>query len=252
MVDFSLTGKVAFVTGASKGIGRSIAAALAESGADVALAARGIEGLQQTAALVEEAGRKALVLQCDVTDTSSVEESITKTVKELGGLDIVVNNAGGTRFMSPLTDMREDGWTKVVDLNLTSIFRVCKAAAPHLMSKGKGSVINVASVDGVSPTPLRANYSAAKAGVIAVTRVLAQEWAEAGVRVNTLSPGAVETEIWGSLAENEFFVNMTLERIPMKRWGKPEEMAGAVVFLASDASSYMTGANLIVDGGMTA
>lgn len=251
-VDFSLESKVAFVTGASRGIGRAIAVALAEHGADVAVAARTVEALEETAAEVEATGRRALVVPCDVTDTAQVESAVATTIEKLGDLQIVVNNAGGTRFMSPVAAMREDGWSKVIDLNLTSVFRVCKAAGAHLLSKGKGSVINISSVDGVSPTPLRANYSAAKAGVIALTRVLAQEWAELGIRVNTISPGAVDTEIWGSLSEDQGFVQMTLDRIPMARWAKSEEIAGAAVFLASDAASYITGANLIVDGGWTA
>lgn len=249
---FSLEGKIAYVTGASRGIGRAIGIGLAQHGADVALAARSVEGLEETAALVRAAGRRALVVECDVTDTAAVEASVARTIEELGGLDIVVNNAGGTRFMSPLVGMREDGWHKVLDLNLSSAFRVCKAAGPHLLGQGRGSVINVASVDGVQPTPLRANYSSAKAGLIAMTRVLAQEWAPIGVRVNALSPGAVDTEIWGALSKDENFVKMTLAQIPMGRWAQPEEIVGAAVFLASEASSYVTGANLIVDGGWTA
>lgn len=249
---FSLEGKIAYVTGASRGIGRAIGVGLAQHGADVALAARSVEGLEETAVLVRAAGQRALVVECDVTDTAAVEASVARTIEELGGLDIVVNNAGGTRFMSPLVGMREDGWHKVLDLNLSSAFRVCKVAGPHLLGQGRGSVINVASVDGVQPTPLRANYSAAKAGLIAMTRVLAQEWAPIGVRVNALSPGAVDTEIWGALSKDENFVKMTLDQIPMGRWAQPEEIVGAAVFLASEAASYVTGANLIVDGGWTA
>lgn len=249
---FSLEGKIAYVTGASKGIGRAIGVGLAQHGADVALAARSVEGLEETAELVRGTGRRALVVECDVTDTAAVESSVARTIKELGGLDIVVNNAGGTRFSSPLIGMREDGWHKVIDLNLSSVFRVCKAVGAHLLNQGRGSVINVASVEGVQPTPLRANYSSAKAGLIAMTRVLAQEWAPIGVRVNALSPGAVDTELWGALAQDENYVKMTLEQIPMGRWAQPDEMVGAAVFLASEASSYVTGANLIVDGGWTA
>lgn len=251
-VDFSLTSKVAFVTGASRGIGKAIAIAFAEYGADVAVAARTLDALEQTAKEIEATGRRAVVVPCDVTQTDQVEKAIDQTVAEFGGLDIVVNNAGGTRFMSPLIGIREEGWRKVVDLNLDSVYRVCKIAGPHLIERGGGSVINVASIDGVEPSPLRANYSAAKAGVIMLSRVLAIEWAPFGVRVNALSPGAVATDIWGNLVEDKNFVEMSRSRIPMKRWAEPEEMAGAAVFLASDAASYVTGANFIVDGGMTA
>lgn len=252
MVSFSLEGRVALVTGASRGIGKAIAVGFAEHGADVAVAARTFDALEQTAKEIQATGRRAAVIPCDVTNSAQVDEMVAKTVSELGGLDILVNNAGGTRFMSPLTTMREDGWMKVIDLNLNSVYRVCKAAAPHLMESDHASVINVASIDGVEPTPLRTNYSAAKAGVIAITRVLCQEWAQLGIRVNTLSPGAVETDIWGSLSEDEHFVKMVTERIPMGRWATAEEMVGPALFLASDASSYMTGGNLIVDGGSTA
>ncbi|MCA1841322.1 MAG: SDR family NAD(P)-dependent oxidoreductase [Actinomycetota bacterium] len=250
--EFSLEGKVALVTGASRGIGKAIAIGFARYGADVAVAARTVSDLEETAKQIEATGRRAVAIPCDVTDTEQVESMVAKTIADLGGLHIVVNNAGGTRFMAPIAAMRQDGWDKVIDLNMSSIFRVCKAVSGHLMSQGGGSVINVASIDGVEPTPLRVNYSAAKAGVIAMTRVLAQEWAAIGVRVNTLSPGAVETDIWGSLAEDDSFVKMVTDRIPMGRWATAEEMVGAAVFLASDASSYVTGANLIVDGGTTA
>ena len=251
-VDLSLEGKVAYVTGASRGIGRAIAVGLAEHGADVAVLARSVDALEETAQAVKDVGKRALVIPCDVTDTEQIDASVERTINDLGGIDIVVNNAGGTRFMSPLVGMREDGWNKVIDLNLTSVFRVCKAAGPHLLNKGNGSVINIASVDGVAPTPLRANYSAAKAGLLAMTRVLAQEWAALGVRVNAISPGAVETDIWGSLSEDPNFVKMTMERIPMGRWATPQEMVGITVFLASEAASYVTGANFVIDGGMTA
>ncbi|HLF69388.1 MAG TPA: SDR family NAD(P)-dependent oxidoreductase [Actinomycetota bacterium] len=251
-IELSLEGKVALVTGASRGIGRAIAVAFGAHGAAVSVSARNVEDLEQTAKLVEEAGGRALVVPCDVTQTDQVEAMVHQTISGLGGLEIIVNNAGGTRFMSPLAAMREDGWNKVIDLNLTSVFRVCKAVAPHLIEQKKGSVINISSIDGVEPTPLRANYSAAKAGVIALTRVLSQEWAELGIRVNTISPGAVSTEIWGSLIEDEHFVKMVTDRIPMKRWATPEEIASTAVYLASDAASYVTGANFIVDGGSTA
>lgn len=249
---FTLDGKVALVTGASRGIGKAIAIGLAESGADVAVAARTVEALEETAELVRATGRKAIVVACDVTDTGQVQAAVSKTIDELGDLEIIVNNAGGLNFMSPLAGMREDGWHKVINVNLNSAYLVCKAASAHLLKKGKGSVINISSIDGVQPTPLKANYAAAKAGVIALTRVLAQEWAPLGIRVNTISPGAVETDIWGSLSDDENFVKMVTERIPMGRWAKPEEMVGITVFLASDAASYVTGANFIIDGGATA
>jgi NAD(P)-dependent dehydrogenase (short-subunit alcohol dehydrogenase family) len=252
LIDFSLAGKVALVTGASRGIGKSIALALAEHGADVAVAARTVEALEQTAKEIDALGRKSLVVPCDVTDSSAVENAIAATISELGGLEVVVNNAGGSRFMAPLVAVREDGWDKAIAVNLKSAYLVSKAAGPHLLGQGKGSVINISSVAGVHGSPTLSFYSAAKHGLIGLTRSLAREWATSGVRVNAISPGAIDTEIWGNLAEQESFVESSIAGIPMGRWGTPEEISGAAVFLASDASTYMTGGNIVIDGGATA
>lgn len=252
MVDFSLKGKVALVTGASRGIGKSIAIALAEFGADVAVAARTVEALEQTAKEIDATGRKSLVVPCDVTDSSQVEAAVQKTVEELGGLEVVVNNAGGSRFMSPLIGVREEGWDKAINSNLKSAFLVSKAVGTHLLNQQKGSVINISSVAGVHGSPTLSFYSAAKHGMIGLTKSLAREWAPLGVRVNAISPGAVDTDIWGSLADDPQFVKMSVSQIPMGRWGKPDEIAAAAVFLASDASSFMTGGNIVIDGGSTA
>lgn len=252
MVDFSLKGKVALVTGASRGIGKSIAIALAEFGADVAVAARTVEALEQTAKEIDATGRKSLVVPCDVTDSSQVEAAVQKTIEELGGLEVVVNNAGGSRFMSPLIGVREEGWDKAINSNLKSAFLVSKAVGTHLLNQQKGSVINISSVAGVHGSPTLSFYSAAKHGMIGLTKSLAREWAPLGVRVNAISPGAVDTDIWGSLADDPQFVKMSVSQIPMGRWGKPDEIAAAAVFLASDASSFMTGGNIVIDGGSTA
>ncbi|MGH2811739.1 MAG: SDR family NAD(P)-dependent oxidoreductase [Actinomycetota bacterium] len=251
-VSFSLEGKIAYVTGASRGIGKAIALALAEHGADVAVAARSVEALEQTAKEIEAFGRRAVVVPTDVTDAKQVEEGIATTISELGGLEVVVNNAGGSRFMSPLIGVREEGWDKSINVNLKSTFLVCKAVGTHLLDQSKGSVINIASVAGVHGSPTLSFYSAAKHGMIGLTRTLAREWASLGVRVNAISPGAVDTEIWGSLAEDDNFVEMSKAGIPMGRWAQPEEIAGAAVFLASDASSFMTGGNIVIDGGAIA
>lgn len=251
-VSFSLEGKIAYVTGASRGIGKAIAVALAEYGADVAVAARTVEALEQTAKEIEALGRRALVVPTDVTDSKQVEESIAKTISELGGLEVVVNNAGGSRFMSPLIGVREEGWDKSINVNLKSAFLVCKTVGPHLLNQGKGSVINISSVAGVHGSPTLSFYSAAKHGMIGITRTLAKEWGSLGVRVNAICPGAVDTEIWGNLAEDENFVAMSKAGIPMGRWAQPEEIAGAAVFLASDAASFMTGASIVIDGGAVA
>jgi len=246
---FDLTGKKALVTGASRGIGRVIAVALAAAGADVALAARSQDGLAETAREVAELGRKAFVFPLDVTRQDDVTATVHEAIRLLGQLDIVVNNAGGTNFVVPFLDMRISGWEKIMRLNLDSTIYVCQAAGPHLRERGRGSVINVASVAGLSGAPGLIPYGASKAAVISVTKTLAVEWAPAGIRVNALCPGWTATDLNRDLWDGPDGGRSTVANVPMGRWGRPEEMAGPAVFLASDASSYMTGQVLVVDGG---
>jgi NAD(P)-dependent dehydrogenase (short-subunit alcohol dehydrogenase family) len=249
---FDLTGRKAFVTGASRGIGQVIAVALAEAGADLALVARGEEGLNATAEQVTAHGRKAFVIPADVTDADAVAGAVGTAIQRLGHVDVVVNNAGGSNFMVPFLDMRLPGWDKLLRLNLTSAMYVCHAIGGHLAERGRGSVINVASVAGLTASPLVSPYGAAKAGLISLTKTLAVEWAARGVRVNALCPGWTATELNRLLWEDETAGKQTIATVPMQRWGRAEEMAGPAVFLASDASSFMTGQVLVVDGGQTA
>jgi NAD(P)-dependent dehydrogenase (short-subunit alcohol dehydrogenase family) len=249
---FDLTGKKAFVTGASRGIGQAIAVTLAEAGADLALVARGEEGLAATAEQVAGHGRKAFVIAADVTDADAVSRAVAAAIEQLGHVDIVVNNAGGSNFMVPFLDLRLPGWDKLLQLNLTSAVYVCHAIGRHLAERGRGSVINVASVAGLTASPLVSPYGAAKAGLIALTRTLAVEWAAAGVRVNALCPGWTATELNRNLWGDEAASKATIASVPMRRWGRAEEMTGPALFLASDASSYMTGQVLVIDGGQTA
>jgi NAD(P)-dependent dehydrogenase (short-subunit alcohol dehydrogenase family) len=249
---FDLTGRTAFVTGASRGIGRVIAVALAQAGADVAVAARGEEGLSQTAAEITALGRKAFVLPLDVTRQTDVTAAVNRAIELLGHIDVVVNNAGGSNFIVPLLEMRISGWEKVLRLNLDSTVYVCQAVGGHLRERGSGSVINVASVAGLSAAPGLVPYGASKAAVISVTKTLAVEWADAGVRVNALCPGWTATELNRNLWDTPDGGAATIANVPMRRWARTEEMAGPAVFLASDASSYMTGQVLIVDGGQLA
>jgi NAD(P)-dependent dehydrogenase (short-subunit alcohol dehydrogenase family) len=248
---FDLTGRTAFVTGASRGIGRVIAVALADAGADVALVARGADGLAEPAEAVTAVGRKAFFIPADVTSYDAVAAAAAAAIDQFGAIDIVVNNAGGSNFMVPFKDLRLPGWDKILQLNLSSAAYVCHAFAGHLLERGRGSVINVASVAGVAAAPLVGPYGAAKAGLISLTRTLAAEWGEAGVRVNALCPGWTATELNRSLWEDAVVGPAMVAGSAMKRWASPEEMAGPAVFLASDASSFMTGQTLIVDGGQT-
>ena len=251
MTAFDLTGKKAFVTGASRGIGRIIAVALAAAGADVAIAARSQDGLAETAREVTDLGRKAFVFPLDVTRQEDVTATVQEAIKLLGQLDVVVNNAGGMNFMVPFLDMRISGWEKIRRLNLDSTIYVCQAAGAHMRERGRGSVINVASVAGMSGAPGLTPYGAAKAAVISITKTLAVEWAASGIRVNALCPGWTATELNRNLWEDETAGAATVATVPMHRWARVEEMAGPVLFLASEASSYMTGQTLVVDGGQT-
>ncbi len=248
---FDLTGKKAFVTGASRGIGRVVAVALAEAGADVALVARSADGLAETAAGVGAAGRKAFVIPADVTSYDAVASAVSAAIDQLGQVDIVINNAGGSNFMVPFRDLRLAGWDKLIRLNLSSAVYVCHAFAAHLLERGHGSVINVASVAGLGASPMMSPYGASKAGLISLTQSLAVEWGPAGVRVNALCPGWTATDLNRTLWEDPSIGPATVASSAMKRWAAPEEMAGPAVFLASDASSFMTGQTLVVDGGQT-
>ena len=248
---FDLTGKTALVTGASRGIGRAIAVTYAEAGADVALLARDAEKLAEVAALVEKTGRRAVVVTADVTDRDAVQAAVGEAIEGLGHVDVVVNNAGGNSFMVPFVDLRFSGWEKIMRLNVDSIVHVTQAVGPHLLSRRSGSVINVSSVAGLSATPLMPHYGASKAAVLSLTKSLAAEWAWAGIRVNSLVPGWIETDLTEFARENPEAGHALLARVPMQRWGRPEEIAEPALFLASDASSFMTGQALVIDGGLT-
>ncbi|MGB6455892.1 MAG: SDR family oxidoreductase [Streptosporangiaceae bacterium] len=248
---FDLTGKNAFVTGASRGIGRVIAVALADAGANVALVARSADGLAETAEAITAVGRKACVIPADVTSYDAVADAAATAIDQLGYVDIVVNNAGGSNFMVPFRDLRLSGWDKLLQLNLSSAVYVCHAFAGHLLDRGQGSVINVASVAGIGAAPLMSPYGASKAGLISLTKTLAAEWGPAGVRVNALCPGWTATELNRTLWEDPIVGPATVAGSAMRRWASAEEMAGPAVFLASGASSFMTGHTLIVDGGQT-
>ncbi|GIH74798.1 oxidoreductase [Planobispora longispora] len=250
MQAFDLSGKKALVTGASRGIGRAIAVAFAQAGADVALVSRSAESLAGSAGEVEAHGRKAVVVPADLTDRDAAARAVEQAVESLGHVDVVVNNAGGSNFMVPFKDLRLSGWDKLMKLNLDSAMTVCHAVAPHLLERGSGSVINVASV-AAKGAPFLAAYAAAKAGLVALTKSLALEWAGNGVRVNALCPGWTATDLNRNLWEDPASSQATVQTVPMRRWGTPEEMAHPAIFLASEASAYVTGQVLFVDGGVT-
>jgi NAD(P)-dependent dehydrogenase (short-subunit alcohol dehydrogenase family) len=247
-----LEGKVALVTGGSKGIGRAVALAFADAGADVALAARGPEALEKTVREIEERGRRALGVPTDVADVDEVDVLVERTVGELGALDVLVNNAGAAPFLSPVETIRLDGFEKYFRVNFLSALFCTRAAAPHLLKRGeRASVINVASVAAFVASPGLAYYSTAKAALVNLTRTVAREWAGFGVRVNAIAPGWIETELNEGAREDPSFYDAIKATIPMGRWGRAEEVAAVARFLASDAASFMTGSVVVVDGGQT-
>ena len=252
MTSFDLTGKTALVTGASRGIGRAIALGLATAGADVALSARDEASLRELAGEVEALGRKAVVLPADVTDADACRALGSDAISALGSLDVLVNNAGGSSYMGPFTGLRFSGWEKVMRLNVDSIVHLSQVVGAHMLERGSGSVINVASVAGLTGTPALAPYGASKAAVVSLTKTLALEWGPQGVRVNALCPGWTKTDLNKDLWSNDELAASMVEPTGLKRWAVVDEMVGPTVFLASDASSYVTGQALVVDGGQTA
>jgi NAD(P)-dependent dehydrogenase (short-subunit alcohol dehydrogenase family) len=246
-----LDGKVAIVTGAGRGIGRAIAKALAQAGADVALASRTVAELETAAEEVRALGRRALVVPTDVTDEAAVRRLVQTTVTELGTLDVMVNNAGVAPFMETFMDTRPDGFERYFRANFESVVYGTRAAGEVLLAKGAGCVLNLASIDGFMAEVGLAYYNAAKAAVISLTKTTALEWASSGVRVNAVAPGWIDTPMNAPEREDPEAERAILAQIPMGRWGRPEEIAAAALFLCSPAASFITGEILVVDGGQT-
>jgi NAD(P)-dependent dehydrogenase (short-subunit alcohol dehydrogenase family) len=249
----TLEGKVAVVTGASRGLGRAMAVALAEAGAAVALAARSKPDLEETAHLVERAGRRALVAPTDVTSYPAVEALMAAAIAGLGGLDVVVNNSGVAR-VKPLVDWRPDEWRALLDVNFGGVVNGCRAAADHLIARRSGKVINVSSMLGAVGLPGYTIYSATKGAIIAFTRTLGVEWARHNVQVNAIAPGWFETDMSAPAFEggDERLADRLLRDVPARRRGRPEEVGPLAVYLASAASDFMTGQTIYLDGGHTA
>ncbi|TFE02726.1 3-oxoacyl-[acyl-carrier-protein] reductase [Jeotgalibacillus salarius] len=243
-----LEGKTAIVTGASRGIGRSIAIELAKNGANVVVNYSGSEEkAKETAKEVEASGVRALVIRADVSNADDVQAMLKETIGEFGSIDILVNNAGITKD-NLLMRMKEEEWDQVMDINLKGVFLTTKAAARPMMKQRKGKIINVSSIVGVMGNAGQANYVASKAGVIGLTKTSAKELAARGINVNAVAPGFIETDMTDELAED---VQASMKKmIPLDRFGKPEDIAKAVVFLASEDADYITGQTIHIDGGM--
>ena len=246
----ALTGRVAVVTGGGRGLGRAIALALAEAGADVTVAARSAEEIRRVAGEVEGRGRRSLAVPTDITDEEAVERLIGRTVDELGGLDILVNNSGVVH-MAPLLETSPEDWDRVAT-NLRGIFLCMRTAGRHFAERGTGKVINVSSNLAFKGRPRFSAYSASKAAIAALTRTVAVEWARFGAQVNAVAPGYVETGMNAELRRDKELYTRVVNQIPAKRMARAEEIGPLVVYLASPASDFMTGETIVIDGGETA
>jgi NAD(P)-dependent dehydrogenase (short-subunit alcohol dehydrogenase family) len=245
---FRLDSRTVLVIGASRGIGRHVALVCARAGASLVLASRSVGDLEDVAKQARAAGAAdAVVAPTDATDEAAIEALVALAAEPTGKLDVLIHVAGGQQFFASLAETRTAGWDKVMALNLRGPFLACRAALPR-MPRG-GAIVNVASVAGLSSSPTIGPYGAAKAGLISLTRTLAVEAAEQGVRVNCLAPGWVKTELTRRMWSDPMISRATVEDVPMGRWAEVEELAGPLLLLASDAGSYITGETLVVDGG---
>lgn len=246
---FSLQGKVAIITGGSRGIGKAIAEGFAEMGASVVLASRKVEALEEVRKGIEERGGEAYVIPTHMGDMEGIERLVQGTLEKYGTIDILVNNAATNPVFCSTAEIEEAAWDKIIDVNAKGVFFLTQKVGKVMVEKGSGSVINISSEAGFCPTPFLGVYSVSKAAVNMLTKVFAQEWGSRGVRVNAIAPGLVRTHFSQALWGNEAILNAALASIPLGRIAEPEEMVGLAIYLASDASSYVTGQVFLVDGG---
>jgi NAD(P)-dependent dehydrogenase (short-subunit alcohol dehydrogenase family) len=248
---FSLEGKVAVVTGGTSGIGRALSVGLAQAGADVVATARREQQVNDTASAIEALGCKTARITSDVGDRASLDQLLKAVLDGFGKVDILVNCAGIIK-RAPTLDFAEEEWTNIIDTNLTGTLRACQAFGRHMLERGQGRIINIASLNSYVALSEVAAYAASKAGVVSLTRSLAVEWSKRGVTVNAIAPGVFRTDLNANLLDNSPRGQELLMRTPMGRFGKTEELVGATVFLASDSSSFVTGQVIVVDGGFLA
>jgi len=246
--NFKLDGKAALVTGASSGLGQAVAIALAEAGADVAAHCHTTGKADQTCDEIKNLGRRAIAVTGDMGDKAVPVRLVEEVVSEFGRIDILINNAGTIRRM-PAVDYSEEDWSAVIEVNLSSVFRLSQAAGKRMVAQGSGKIVNIASLLSFQGGITVPAYTASKSGVAGLTKALANEWARSGVNVNAIAPGYMETNNTAALRGDENRNRQILERIPAARWGEPSDLAGAAVFLSSAASDYMHGHILVVDGG---
>ncbi len=248
---FNLSEKVALVTGASRGIGRAIATSLAEAGADVAVLSRTSQ-IAETARMIAKKGRRTLPLMCDVSSAKDLEDAVGKTLHSLGKIDILVNNAGISPIYTRTENVEEEEWDHILSVNLKGVFLCSRIVGKQMIEQEFGSIINITSVGAHVALPRLAAYCSSKAGISQLTKVLAVEWAKHNIRVNAIAPGYVETDMTEGFRKNPGLYKELIDKTPLGRLAKPEEIAGAAVFLSSNAASFITGQTLFIDGGWSA
>ena len=249
MTSFDLSGKVALITGASRGIGEAIAHAFAQAGAKVLLCSRKQEGVDAVAQAIRDAGGEAIAHACHTGNREAVQAMVQTVIERWGRIDIAVNNAATNPHFGPLLHSEESQWDKTYEVNVKGYFWVAQAVAPHMEQAGGGSIINVASVAGLQPATAMGIYSVSKAAVIAMTKQLAQELGYANIRVNALAPGLIKTRFSSALWGNEELHDKIVSTTPLGRVGSVEEVAGAALYLASDYSAFTSGGTIVMDGG---
>jgi NAD(P)-dependent dehydrogenase (short-subunit alcohol dehydrogenase family) len=249
---FNLSGKVGIVTGGSRGIGRTLALALADAGADVAVAAaHRMDLAEEVAEEIKKKEKTSLAVRVDVSNKREVQDMVSKVIKQFGKIDILVNNAAINIF-SPAEKLSLDDWNKVLSVDLTGVFLCSQAVGKIMMEQKRGKIINVTSVGGMTGTYRKAiAYDSSKAGVINLTRSLAVEWGKYNINVNAIAPGLIETDLTRKRLEDREFYNYFLERVPLGKIGQPEDLVGIVIFLSSEASKWLTGQTIVMDGGQT-
>jgi NAD(P)-dependent dehydrogenase (short-subunit alcohol dehydrogenase family) len=249
-MDFSLTNKVALITGASRGIGEATAIGLAQAGADLAIVSRKLPDLEKVGEEIKKLGRKCLPVQAHLGKVEEINHLVKRVSEEFGKIDILINNAATNPTMASAIDVDERAWDSIMNLNLKGLFFLSQAVARVMREKGGGKIINVSSAAGTTPDILPL-YSISKAGVNMATKVMAQQWAQYNIRVNAIAPGLTKTRFSEALWKNPDILKMAMSKTPMGRPADPEEMVGTIIYLASDASSYVTGQIIAIDGGIT-
>ncbi len=248
---FQLNGKVAILTGASKGIGEAMALALGQAGAKIVVSSRKQDAVDTVAEMLKSKGIEAIAVAANAGEKADLENLVKETEKAFGGIDIIVNNAATNPFFGPVLQTEESAFDKIMQVNVKGPFMLSKMAFPIMKQRGGGSIINISSIEGISPEPFMGMYAVSKAALISLTKVFAREWGSVGIRANVICPGLIQTKFSQGLWSNEAILNKITKELAIPRIGQSDEISGLALYLASEASSYTTGGVFVADGGYT-